>query len=121
MAWIAGDTVRLPDGQPAVVLDVDADGLVIVRLDGDDFGAVEETVRKFLAEGFKVGLQAVKEGVTERDVQKAMWNYYISQGLEDTIMQGGIIIRSHPFGKRRTDFPSLGVERPACADDRVVR
>ena len=30
MAWIAGDTVRVPDGQTAVVLDVDADGLVIV-------------------------------------------------------------------------------------------
>ena len=39
MAWIAGDPVRLPDGQPAVVLDVDAEGLVIVRLDGEATGA----------------------------------------------------------------------------------
>ena len=39
MAWIAGDSVRLPDGSAAVVLDVDADGLVVVRLDGDATGA----------------------------------------------------------------------------------
>ena len=38
MAWRAGDTVRVPDGQTAVVLDVDADGLVIVQLDGDATG-----------------------------------------------------------------------------------
>ena len=39
MAWRAGDTVRRPDGQVAVVLGVDAEGLVIVRLDGDATGA----------------------------------------------------------------------------------
>ena len=44
MAWIAGDRVRLPDGSAAVVLDVDADGLVVVRLDGDATGAYPESV-----------------------------------------------------------------------------
>ena len=39
MAWRAGDIVRRPDGHPAVVLGVDAESLVIVRLDGDATGA----------------------------------------------------------------------------------
>jgi len=75
---------------------------------------------KILAEGFRRGLRTVREGVTERDVQKVMWNYYISQGLEDTIMQGGIIVRSHPFGVYTPAYTGRAVDRKLARGDQLM-
>jgi Xaa-Pro aminopeptidase len=45
------------------------------------------------AEGVRVGLEAIHEGATEREILKKMWAYWVDQGAFDSPMSGQMMIR----------------------------
>jgi Xaa-Pro aminopeptidase len=75
---------------------------------------------KILALGFKAGLEATAEGVTEREIQDAIWRYYVEQGIMDTLMQGGVIIRVHPYQEHFPAFTGRALDRPMREGDQLM-
>ena len=75
---------------------------------------------KIAALGFKVGLETAGEGVTERQIQDEMWKYYLKEGIMDTLMQGGIIIRVHPYQEYFPAFTGRAQERPMRRGDQLM-
>lgn len=75
---------------------------------------------KIQALGFKAGLEATGEGVTERQIQDAIWRYYVDQGLMDTMMQGGVIIRVHPYQEYFPPFTGRALDRPMRKGDQLM-
>jgi len=45
-------------------------------------------------DGFIEGLKALKEGITEKEISDVIWNYWASQGISDTPMEGQLLVRS---------------------------
>jgi Xaa-Pro aminopeptidase len=75
---------------------------------------------KITALGFKAGLEAAGEGVTELQVQDAIWRYYLEVGIMDTPMQGGVIIRVHPYQEYFPPFTGRALNRPMRKGDQLM-
>jgi Xaa-Pro aminopeptidase len=54
--------------------------------------------------GYLHGAESCRAGMTERDVQTAIWKSFIDDGLADSPMRGGIIMRSHSRNIRTPAF-----------------
>jgi Xaa-Pro aminopeptidase len=54
--------------------------------------------------GYMRGAEFCRAGVTERDVQTAIWKSFIDDGLADSPMRGGIIMRGHSRDVRTPAF-----------------
>jgi Xaa-Pro aminopeptidase len=77
-------------------------------------------VSKIVADGFRKGLEVTGEGVSELEVQQAMWEYFIEAGVADTMMQGGVIIRSHPFGVHTPAYTGRATARKLEKGDQLM-
>lgn len=75
---------------------------------------------KITALGFKAGLEATGEGVTERGVQDAIWRYYLKEGIMDTLMHGGVIVRVHPYQEYFPAFTGRAQDRPMRKGDQLM-
>jgi Xaa-Pro dipeptidase len=70
--------------------------------------------------GYKKGLEYCKEGVTEKDVQTEIWRSFISDGVADTPMQGGVIIRSHSFGVKTPPYTGRATDYVLRKGDQLM-
>jgi Xaa-Pro aminopeptidase len=75
---------------------------------------------KIVANGFKAGLEATGEGISELDVQQAIWDYFMQAGIPDTMMQGGVIIRSHPYEVYTPAFTGRATARKFEKGDQLM-
>jgi Xaa-Pro aminopeptidase len=75
---------------------------------------------KITALGFKAGLEATREGITEREIQDVIWRYYLEEGLMDTLIQGGVIIRVHPYQEYFPAFTGRALNRPMRKGDQLM-
>jgi Xaa-Pro dipeptidase len=73
---------------------------------------------RITATGFRAGMAAARAGVSEREIQRAMWSAFIAAGADDSPVGGQLMVRSGR--ERNLTYCGRATERRLAGGDQLM-